>query len=769
MALSRIEDRRLITGRGRYTADWNLPGQLHAAMLRSDRPHADIVRLDAAPALALPGVHAVITAADLDAAGFKPYPWGVAYNGRNDQPMKKARHPILAESRVRFVGQPIAMVVADTAAIAADAVERVVVEYADRPAVASIDAAIAPGAPLVHDEIAGNLAFDFESGDAAAVDAAFARARFVTRLTLDSQRLLGVPMEPRACLVAYDAQADRYAMHVPTQGLNGMLGQLTAVTGLAADRFEVIAQDIGGSFGIRAVPFPEYLAAMVASRRLGRPVKWSGARADSMLADTHGRALRLSGELALDADGRFLAIRFDDFGDLGGYPTAFGAFIATRNLSVTAGGVYRIPAIHVRSRCVYTNTTPVSAYRGAGRPDIAYAIERLVDQAAAEHGFDRVALRRRNFVPPSAMPYATANGNTYDSGEFEAAMDACLAAADWAGFAARRAESARAGRLRGIGIATYLEASGGGTAAKDQVVARFDRSGALHIHSVAMASGQGHETSFSQIVAGALGVAVEDVRYHGSDPRLALVGNGTGGSRSLYGQGSAFKRLGEKLIEVARPHAAGLLECAAADLEYANGAFRVAGSDRAIGFLELARRLATGIAADAAHPLDTEAEASSGVTFPNGCHIAEVEIDPATGVARCVAYTCVDDFGRVVSPQLVEGQVHGGVMQGIGQVFGEDAIYDPETAQFLTATFMDYVMPRAGWLPPTIRRHERPVPTTTNALGAKGVGESGCSGALPAVMNAVMDAVRPLGVPPLQMPVTPARLWAALRAARSSN
>lgn len=764
MALARIEDRRLITGQGRYTSDWTQPGQLHAAMLRADRPHADIRKLDTSAALAMPGVHAVITAKEIDAAGFKAYPWGVAYNGRNDAPMKKARHPILAESRVRFVGQPIAMVVADSAALAADAAERIVVEYADRPAVASIDAAIAPSAPLVHDEIAGNLAFDFDSGDAAACAAAFAQAKHVTRLTLDSQRLLGVPMEPRACLVEYDANGDRYVMRVPTQGVNGMVGQLAGVTGIAADRFEVIAQDIGGSFGIRAVPFPEYLAAMIAAKRLGRPVKWVGARSDSMLADTHGRALRLSGELAMDAEGRFLAIRFDDFGDLGAYPTAFGAFIATRNLSVTAGGVYRIPAIYVRSRCVHTNTTPVSAYRGAGRPDIAYAIERLVDQAAAEHGFDPIALRRKNFIPPQAMPYKTANGNVYDSGEFEAAMDAALKHADWAGFAARRAASGRAGKLRGIGIATYLEASGGGTAPKDQVNARFDRDGRPHIYSVAMASGQGHETSFAQIIAGALGIAIEEVTYHGSDPRLALIGNGTGGSRSLYGQGSAFKVLGAKLIEVARPHAAQALECNAADLEYAQGGFRVKGSDRRIGYLELAKRLVKTTAAGAAHPLDSEAESSSGVTFPNGCHIAEVEIDPATGVAQCVAYTAVDDFGHVVSPQLVEGQVHGGVMQGVGQVLGEDAIYDPESAQFLTATFMDYVMPRAGWLP-EVNLHERPVPTTTNALGAKGVGESGCSGSLPALMNAVMHAVRPLGVPPLQMPVTPAKLWLALRAA----
>ena len=755
---SRREDVRLITGQGRYTADWNLPGQLHAAFLRADRAHAEILGIDAKRALAARGVVAVYTGEDAHAEGYKSLPNIVSFPGKDGQPLKKPHHPVLALGKVRYVGEPVAMIVAETAAMAEDARELIEVQYRDLPAVTDFESAVRESAPQLHADVPGNLAFEYESGDAQAVATQFARARYVTKLTVDSQRLVGNALEPRACLIAFDAASGRYTVHVPMQGAGTMRGQFTAVTGLDKDLIVLVAQDVGGSFGVRGAAYPEYFAAMMASRRLGRAVKWVASRSETFMSDFHGRALSLTGELAIDADGRFLAIRFDDRADLGAYGGTFGSFIATRNLTVTAGGVYRIPAVYARTRLAYTNTVPVSAYRGAGRPDIAYAIERLVDHAAHQHGFDPVELRRKNLIPKEAMPYKTPNAGSYDSGDFEAVMDDALARADWMHFPARREASARAGLLRGIGIATYLEAGGGGAAPKDQVAAEFDEQGGMTLYAVTQSSGQGHETIYPQIVAATLGVDVAGIRFHPSPPAADLIGNGTGGSRGVLGTGSAFRLLGQKLIDVARPHAAAALRVAESELRYSEGAFHA--GDRSIGFMALARKLA----GPKPHPLDTVAEGTFGMSYPNGCHIAEVEIDPETGAATIARYTAVDDLGNVINPTLVEGQVHGGVMQGAGQVFGEHAVYDPATGQLLSGSFADYVMPRAGWLR-HIEVHDHPVPTPTNALGAKGVGEAGCSGSLPALANATIDALRPLGITHLDMPYTPGRLWQAIRAA----
>ena len=756
---ARQEDARLVAGQGRYTSDCNLPGQLHAVFLRADRAHADIVRLDPAPALALPGVRVVLTGDDIRAAGYKSLPNNVAYSGRNGQALAKPHHPVLAIDRVRFVGEPVAMIVADTQAIAEDARDQVEIEYRDLPAVTGFDEAVAPSAPQLHADVPGNLAFEYESGDEQAVAAAFARAKYTSKLTMNSQRLVGNMLEPRACLVAHDPASGRYTFHVPLQGVGGMRAQLAHVSGVERGKIDIATQDVGGSFGVRGPAYPEYFATMLAARKLGRPVKWVGTRAESFMSDFQGRALSLTGELAMDADGRFLAIRFEDRADLGAYGAAFGAFIATRNLTLTMGGVYRVPALYARSRLAFTNTAPVSAYRGAGRPDIAYAVERLVDYAAHEHGFDPIELRRRNFVPPESMPYQTANGTTYDSGNFKAVMEDALKRADWKGFRKRRAQAQRAGRLRGIGIATYLEAGGGGAAPKDQVAASFGADGTLTLYAVTHSSGQGHETVFPQIVAEALGTDTSRIRFHPRPPSAELVGNGTGGSRGVLGTGSAFRVLGDKLIEIARPHAASRLGAPESELRYAGGQFRA--GRRAIGFFELARALGGA----KPHPLDTTAEGNWGTSYPNGCHIAEVEIDPETGLAGIARYTAVDDLGRVINHILVEGQVHGGVLQGAGQVFGEHAVYEPGTGQLLTGSFMDYVMPKAGWIR-DMAVHDHPVPTPTNALGAKGVGESGCSGSLPALANATIDALRPLGITHLDMPYTPARVWAAIRSAR---
>jgi len=756
----RREDARLLIGTGRFTADWNLPGQLYAFFLRSERPHAEIVSIDSRAAASRPGVHAVLSGADYVAAGWKSLPGGVSYEGVGGQKMKKPFWPALAHGKVLYVGQPVALVVADTAARAQDASEEIVIEYRDLPAATGFEAATRKGAAQLHPEIPGNLAFEYETGDAAAVEAAFSGAALRTRYTLRSQRLVGNPIEPRAFLADWNSHSGVFTAYSPSQGMNNMRGFLSAASGLPPEKIRVITELVGGSFGIRSYSYAEHLAVMLASQKLERPVKWVATRSEVFLSDNHGRGLTLAGELALDRDGRFLALRFEDAADLGAFATPFGPQIGSRNITVTMGGVYRIPALYAHTRIAYSNAVPVSAYRGAGRPDIACAIERLVDEAAAEHGFDPIELRRRNFIPPEAMPYRTANGTTYDCGEFERVMEKALGLSDWKGFAARRERSERLGKLRGIGIATFLEISAPGLAPKDQAHARFDPAGRLHVYTVSQSTGQGHESAFARILREGLQAPVEDIRFHEGDPDVPVLGNGTGGSRSLYGAGSAVKLLGPRLIETATPLAASALGAEVSAVEYRNGAFRSGG--KSLGFFELARKLAGA----SPHPMDCVAEGSFGATFPNGCHIAEVEIDPETGVTAVANYTTVDDIGNAVDHASVEGQVQGGVLQGVGQVLAEHAVYDRDTAQLLSGSFMDYPMPRADWMS-TIRCDEHPVPTKANALGAKGVGESGTSGALGATLNAILDAVRPTGVRDLEMPVTPDKLWRALREARN--
>jgi carbon-monoxide dehydrogenase large subunit len=750
----RREDPRLLTGSGRYTSDWNLPGQLHAFFLRSDRAHADIASIDATAARAREGVRLVLTGEDYAASGWKSLPGGVPYEGVGGQKQKKPFWPALAQGKVLYVGQPVALVVADSVALAQDASEDIAVEYRELPAAIGFDAATRAGAPQLHADIPGNLAFEYESGDRAAVEAAFAKAAHVSRHTLRSQRLVGNPIEPRAFLASFD-ESSGFTVYTPSQGMNNMRGFLSAATGLPVEKIRVITELVGGSFGIRSYSYAEHVACMLASQKLARPVKWVATRSEVFLSDNHGRGLTMTAELALDREGKFLALRFNDRADLGAFSTPFGPQIGSRNITITMGGVYRVPAMYAITRCAYSNVVSMSAYRGAGRPDIACAIERVVDCAAAEHGFDPIELRRKNFIPPEAMPYKTANGTVYDSGEFEAVMDRALLLADWKGFPGRRERSKREGKLRGIGVSTFLEISAAGLAPKDQAHARFDKDGELHVYTVSQSTGQGHETAFARILREHLGTD-EHIHFHEGDPDLAVVGNGTGGSRSLYGAGSAVKLLGPKLVETAMPHARAVL---GADVQYRNGKFQ-AGS-KSIGFFELAKKLAR----QSPHPMDCVAEGTFGATFPNGCHIAEVEVDPETGVIEVLNYTTVDDIGNVVDHTSVEGQVHGGVLQGVGQVLGEHAVYDPDTGQLLAGSFMDYPMPRADWMR-SIACDEHPVPTKANALGSKGVGESGTSGALGATLNAIADAVRPLGIDGLDMPVTPDWMWRAIRDSR---
>lgn len=756
--VSRREDLRLITGAGKYASDWSLPGQLYAHFLRSDRAHARILSIDTQEAANYPGVVRIYTGEDAVRAGFVRPMTMLTFKGRGGIELRHPERPALAHGRVRFVGEPIAMVVAESHLSAQDAAELVRVEYEDLPVVIDPEAALAPGAPQLHENVPENLPFDFEAGDAAATEAAFARAAHVTRLKLAVTRVAPNPMEPRACMVAYDAEQDRYLVHVHVQGVNMMRKQLAAYTGLPEEKLRIIARDVGGAFGQRSLAYPEYCMQMLAAKELGRPVKWVGTRSEGFASDSHGRANYVTGELAIDKDGKFLGLRVDWIADMGAYLTPTGPVSHLRNPSTCLTGVYRIPALYGRWRTVLTNTNPVAAYRGAGRPDIAYVIERLVSQAAAELNLDAAEIRRRNFIPPEAFPYKTPTGSTYENADLPGLLDKALALSDWAGFPKRRAQSEKAGKLRGIGISTVIENTGAGLFPRDEVEIQIAADGTVTAYTVSHSQGQGHETTFAMIVAEALGIPVERVRIVQGDEDHPLFGNHTGGSRSTVGAGSACYLAAKKLIEAGRARAALELGVEPSQVSYANGEFSGGEPKRSIPLAALAK----------ASVFSVTAEGSFTSTFPNGCHIAEVEIDPDTGVTEIVSYVTVDDCGRVINHTVVEGQMHGGVTQGAGQVFGEQVVYDRDSGQLMTGSFADYYMPRAGLLR-EIRMEEHPTPSRVSPLGVKGMGESGCTASLPALANAVLDALRPLGVQHLDMPLTPAKVWHAIQAVRAKQ
>ena len=757
----RREDGRLLTGQGRYTSDWNLPGQLYGVFLRSDRAHAELVSVNGEAARKSPGVVAVLTGVDSAKAGFKSPPPLVKYPGKGGMALKVPHRDVLANGQVRFVGQEVALVVANTVAAAQDAVEKIEVVYRDLPVVVDAEAALAAGAPQLHAGIPGNLAFDYEYGDAAKTETAFAQAAHITRLALDAVRIVGNPMEPKACLVAYEKATDTYDVYSPTQGMSIVLSGLTGMTGIPEDKIRVHAQDVGGGFGIRGDAYPEYCALMLAAKAVGRPVKWVSTRNETFLSDFHGRAAKLKGELALDRDGNFLAVRVQWIVNAGAYLSVPGPFINTMAPSLHAVNAYRIPAVYGLHRLALTNTTPTTAYRGAGRPNVTYLMERMVDEAAHELGLDRVELRRRNLIPKDAFPYKTPTPATYDSGDPPGLLAGAVRESNWSGFAARRVESQRRGKLRGIGMAMFIEPSGGGGAPKEEVAIKFGDSGNPVIYALAGPSGQGHETVFPEIVGEVLGLDASTITMRASDPLgPKLVGEGTIGSRSIMSHGGAMVVAAREVIRKGMELAAEHLEVAAADLKYEGGRYRVPGTDLSIGLEELARKSA----GNGVNPLDTLGEIPLPRSFPAGCHVAEVEIDPDTGVIEISSFTAVDDCGRIINHALVEGQVHGGIAQGIGQVIGEHGIYD-ESGQFVTGTFMDYYMPRADGLP-SFRTFDHPVLSPTNPLGAKGAGESGTTGAVPTVANAVIDALRPLGIHHLDFPYTPDRVWRAIAAAK---
>ena len=755
----RLEDARMLTGSGRYVSDWNLPGQAHGHFVRSDHAHAQILGIDAAAALALPGVIAVFSAQDVEAAGYKPMPAAAPMKGRGGAEQLVTRRPILAQGCVRYVGEAVALVVAESAALAQDAAEAVVIDYRELPVVVNAKAALEPGAPQLHENIPGNLVLDFAGGDEAATNAAFQRAARVVRMDAYHTRVAGNPMEPRAGVGAYDAASGTYQLYACTQGVTGIRGQMATVLGVAPEKVRVIAEEVGGGFGLRFNNYPEYAALLLAAKKLARPVKWVGTRSEMFVADEQARDILHHGEIALDAAGRILGMRFDYVCNLGAYLAFTGAFVNTVNLVNVASGVYDVQAVHVQAKLVVTNTVPNAAYRGAGRPVSSYAIERLVDQAAHELGIDPAELRRRNLVPRDRFPYKIVTGFEYDCGDFPGVLAKALQAADWRGFPARRDEAARRGMLRGRGISTYIEASGsGGFAPYDEVWITWDERANITLRATSHSHGQGHETTFAQIVAGVLGVRPETMRLRTAEPQMHMIGNPTGGSRSLHGVGSVMLLASREVVKKGLALAAEDLETSAADIEFVDGKYRVKGTDREVAIDALAKR----------HPgkLDVQMKDQKvGSTYPNGCHIAEVEIEPDSGIAQIVRYLACDDAGNIINHQIVEGQMQGGITQGAGHVFFEQAIYDPDSGQLLNGSFMDYAMPRAI-LVENLTLVEHPVPTLTNPLGAKGVGEAGVTGSMPCLMNAVLDALRPTGVAHFDMPASPLRVWRALQAAR---
>ncbi len=751
----RREDLRLVTGQGRYTSDWNLPGQLYGSFLRSDRAHAEIVSVDTAAALASSGVVAVFTGADTAKAGFKSTPQLARYPGRGGTTIKVPHRDGLANGRVRFVGQEVALVVAKTALAAQDAVEKIEVGYRDLPAVVDAEAALAPGAEQLYPEIPGNLCFDYEYGDEANTHSAFARAAHVTRITLDSKRMVGNPMEPKACLAAYDAAADKYDLYVSSQGLSLMVGSASGITGIPPEKIRVHAHDVGGGFGIRSDAYAEYCVAMLAAKAIGKPVKWTSSRSETFVSDYHGRAAKLIGELALDKEGRFLAIRINWIVNTGAYLSTPGPLINTLPPGLHAINLYRIPVMYGRHRLGLTNTTPTTAYRGAGRPNVCYLAERLVEEAAREMKIDRLELRRRNLIPKEAFPYQTPHPHSvYDSGDPHGLVDEAVKQAEWKTFDARRAQSKKRGKLRGIGCGVFIEPAGAGGAPKEEAMIKFGESGNALLYVLAGPSGQGHETVYPEVVGEALGMDPEKITLRASDPDgPRLVGEGTIGSRSMMAHGGALLVAAREVVRKGTALAAKDLEVAPNDLEFTNGRYRVKGTDVSIGMEDLAKKYGSA--------LDSGGEIPLPRSFPSGAHVAEVEIDPETGVVEILRYTAVDDCGRIINHVLLDGQLHGGIAQGIGQVMSEHAIYDPASGQLLNGTFMDYEMPRADGMP-EIRLYDRSIPSPGNPLGVKGAGEAGTTGAVPTVANAVIDALRPLGIHHLDFPYTPDRVWHAI-------
>jgi len=759
----RYEDLRLITGHGRYTDDVTLPHAAHAFVLRSPVAHANIKRIDVAAARRLPGVLFVAAGDDVSAEGLGDLGCLAALNNRDGTPRHDTPRPVLAQGKVRYVGQPVAVVVAETLNAARDGAEAIEIEYQPLPVVTEARDALEPGAAQLFDHIAGNLVFDWDNdlGDAKATEAAFATAAHIVTLELVNNRVVANSMEPRNALADFEPATGRSILYTASQGPHFVRDPLAEmILKMPKDKLRVITPNVGGGFGMKAFPYPEHALVVWASRKLGRPVKWQEDRSEGFVSDNQGRDHTTHVELALDKSGRFLGLRVSILANLGAYLSPFGAFVPTRSTDLVSG-LYAIGAIHVNVKGVCTNTVPVCAYRGAGRPEAAYLLERIVDAAARQLKMSPDAIRRVNFVPPSAMPYTSVTHLVLDSGEFEAVMDRCMAAAEWASFAKRRTESERAGKLRGIGMATYTERCGGGFPETASIEFKDEQ---VELVMGNQEYGTGLHTAYKQIVSDQLGIDADRIDVIMGDTDRTPSGL-TGGSRAIAVGGAALYEAGRTIIGKGMQLASHLLEVSAKDISFADGVFSVPGTDLRIDLLELAKvardpaKLPPGMAAglDTTHQRVPPAQ-----TFPNGCHVVEVEIDPETGTVAIERYTIVDDFGRTINPLLLEGQVHGGIVQGIGQALLEHAVYDPDSGQLLAGSFMDYAMPRAGDVPAfAFSTHN--VPSTSNPFGVKGAGEAGSVGAPPAVINAIVDALyHRAGIRHVDMPATPPQVWELL-------
>jgi carbon-monoxide dehydrogenase large subunit len=762
----RAEDPTLLTGRGRYTDDISLPRQVFCAMVRSPYAHGVIRGIGAEAARTMPGVLGVWTGADLAAAGYGPMTCAMPLKNRDGSPLRTTKRQPLATDRVRHVGDPVAFVVGETRAQAKDAAEAVELDIDPLDAVTEASAAAAPGAPLLYDDLPGNEVLDYAAGDSAKVAEAFAKAHHVTRLSLRNNRVVVAAMEPRSAIGSIED--GRWALRVGCQGVFGLRQQLTGILNADKSQIRVLTGNVGGSFGMKANVYPEYICLLHAAKELGRPVKWTDERSGSFLSDQHGRDHEVEAELALDAEGRFLAVRLTSFANMGAWLSPVAPLMGTGNFFKNVQSNYATPAIEVVTRCLLTNTTPVSAYRGAGRPEGNYFMERLIETAAEEMGIDALELRRRNHIRPDQFPFNAPSGSRYDGGDFSTLLDRALAASDADGYAARVAESRARGRLRGRGIGNFLECTAPPT--KEQGGIRFEKDGTVTIITGTLDYGQGHWSAFAQVLHQSLGVPFHQVRLLQGDSDELVAGGGTGGSKSVMASGAAIIEASEKVVEKGRAAAAWALETAVADIEFEphgpdeTGRFLVAGTDRGIGIMELAARLreAPNRPSDVPESLDvTHVFDEAPQAYPNGCHVCEVEIDPDTGIVHIDRYLAVNDFGVEVNPLLVAGQAHGGIAQGIGQALMERVSFG-EDGQLLSGSYMDYAIPRAGDVPP-ISVASLGVPCATNPLGAKGCGEAGCAGSLPAVMNAVVDALRPLGIRHVDMPATPEVIWRAIQ------
>jgi len=761
-AVRRVEDPALVRGAGRFTDDVALPGQTWLAFLRSDRAHARIMSIDISGALAVPGVVAVYTGADLVAAGVKPIPVAPAFKRPDGQPFATPPKRALAHEFVRYVGEGVVAVVADSREAARAGANAVFVDYEELPAVADVLQATAAGAPVVWSAAPDNVAAEMRHGDAAACDAAFAAAAHRVALDLVNQRLAPVSIEPRSVLAYVDAESgvDRLTLRMSSQMPSGVRNSLAdAIPGRTQANVRVLVGDVGGGFGMKTGVYPEDIVLGWAALQVGRPVKWQAERVEDFLSAVHGRSQVSHAELALDAQGQVLALRVRTLAGVGAYPSTTSVAIPLLIGPWVSTSIYHVPVVSLQLTAVLTNNAPTGAYRGAGRPEAIYIIERLMDAAAREMGLDGAELRRRNMVRSEQMPYTNAMAQVYDSGDFRKILDQGLVLADWAGFEARRAASQAKGLLRGRGIATFLEWTGG-NALEENVTVHVTADGFIDLNSATMAMGQGIATSYVQLAHDVFGVPLDRIRVLQGDTDRAN-GFGSAGSRSLFTGGAAVRVASERTVDEARKLAGEALEAPVADIEYRAGRFNVAGTDLAIGLFDLAQRQGGG-------GLVVSAGAKAGApSWPNGCHVAEVEIDPATGDVQVVAYASVNDIGRVVSPTIVKGQVEGGAVQGIGQALSEQIVYDPDTAQLLSASFMDYAMPRVDGFRAFKTAFDESIPCLTNGLGAKGVGELGTIGATPAVVNAVVDALAHHGqgrdAERVQMPLTPEVVWRALR------